>query len=68
MACLECESFAKNGDRWTEAKVIADCPHKYFIGRILLSGKGDEEFCESEWFTVLCDTVGWEPDYIRRLL
>ena len=64
--CLECESFAKNGSGWKEAEVIAKNPHKYFIGQIL--NGGDEEFQESEWFTVLCDTAGWEPDYIRSLL
>ena len=67
-ACLECESFAKNGGRWKGTEVIADNPHKYFIGRLLLSGKSDDEFCDSEWFVALCNTAGWEPDYIRRLL
>jgi hypothetical protein len=49
-----------------EKEAIERYPNKYFIGQILKGG--DEEFQESEWFDVLCDTAGWEPEYIRRLV
>jgi hypothetical protein len=51
-----------------EKEAIERYPNKYFIGQILLSGKGDDEFCESEWFTALCETAGWESSYIRRIM
>jgi len=71
--CKECFRARNNSNKGRariaaskEKETIESSPHKYFIGQIL--NGGDKEFQESEWFDVLCDTAGWEPDHIRRLL
>lgn len=73
--CKECFRARNNTNKGRarmaaskEKEIIESSPHKYFIGRIIMSGKHDDEFLESEWFIELCGIAGWEPEYIRSIL
>ena len=51
-----------------EKELIEADPYRWAVGKILERAglDKDKEFINSEWFEILCDLAGWEPDHIKR--